>query len=71
MPLPLVPLAKPLPRVPRNPPLAVPPREDAPPRPGAPVVRTGFGVVSFFGVCTLLVTVDGGLSTKDVSVVLA
>ena len=70
-----MPLAKPLPRVPRSPPLAEPPRPDAeefalPPRPGAPVVRTGRGVVSFFGVCAFEETVAGGLSTKEVSVVL-
>lgn len=72
----LVPLprAKPLPRAPRRPPLAEPPRLEAedtvlPSRPGIPIVRVdGRGVVSLFGVAFEIV--EGGLSTKEVSVVM-
>ena len=61
-------LARPLPRVPRSPPRAapplLPPATGIPPRP--PPIREGAGVENLGGG---LVDV-GGLSTKDVSVVL-
>lgn len=58
-------LARPLPRVPLNPPRAVPPLPAGAPRP-APAILDGAGVENF-GVALEDV---GGLSTKDVSVVL-
>jgi len=60
-------LAKPLPRVPRRPPRAAPPLPAAaPPRLAPAILDAGAGVANF-GVALEDV---GGLSTKDVSVVL-
>lgn len=62
-------LASPLPRVPRNPPRELPPRLDTLPLPAPLAIRdAGAGVVNL-GVGLSLEGV-GGLSTKDVSVVL-
>lgn len=58
-------LARPLPRVPRSPPRAAPPLPAGTPLP-APAIREGAGVANL-GVAFEDV---GGLSTKDVSVVL-
>ena len=66
-PRPFAALASPLPRVPRAPPRAVPPRaEGIPPRPAPPIRDAGAGVENFGGGLEDV----GGLSTNDVSVVL-
>jgi len=62
-------LASPLPRVPRDPPLAAPPLPDgaAPPRlEELPTLEDGAGVANFGAAFDEV----GGLSTKDVSVVM-
>jgi hypothetical protein len=67
----LCPLARanPLPRVPRNPPRAAPPRATgpAPPRFDDPAIREAGAGVESFGVA---LEDAGGLSTNEVSVVL-
>jgi hypothetical protein len=59
--------ARPLPRVPRSPPRAAPPLPAGAPLPTPPIREVGAGIANF-GVAFEDV---GGLSTKDVSVVLS